>query len=94
VSVTVRTIRDLSPSHAGTTLVWCDEPVMSYRVDVTCPQCGADVVHVAPGRKTWWRQVSALKCSECNWNGAVTVDLSTLYDGRHTAAKRRVAVGV
>ena len=55
-----------------------------YILPLTCPRCGADVEHMSTGRSYAWHQVAALRCSECRWEGAVTVELATI---RETSAR-------
>ena len=61
-----------------------------YQIVLTCPQCGADVHHVSGGRSYAWSLVAAIACTECRWNGAVTVELATVRDTSSKADASRL----
>lgn len=82
--------KELSPSGHGIRLVWVAVPAPTYEFGLTCPQCGADVIHEGRGNKYSWQQAAAVTCSECPWSGAVNVEVIQVHDGRQLRRGGRV----
>lgn len=61
-------------------LRWHEDDPHTFSFGLTCPQCAAGVEHITDGKSYAWRLVAAVRCSECRWNGAATVELATVRD--------------
>lgn len=67
-----------------------------YRIDLTCPRCGAPVEHVTNSAPNGYEQRAIVQCTECPTEALVTVTLVALAgddDRRVTLARHGTEAG-
>lgn len=78
-----------SPSGAGETLLWTSVANSSYRIEVTCPRCAIAVEHISTGSAGPSHQAAVVKCLRCGWEGAISVELSSIREGSVRRIRRQ-----
>lgn len=74
-------------------LHWYDDTSRpDVRVTVTCPLCTADTEFVTGGSAHHWQQAAVIRCTECNWQGVLNVELTDAREMGYRIDRRQPAV--